>query len=193
MCHWDRCQQVTNSGCLFDLGWRLLSQFPPFRYFPNFSSLLKQTVKYRIYIWLVSPQVSCGDTCQIWMWFDESNMYFCETENFAYGEINEPSLSTPHPWPVVRCVWCKPVQIRTPLTDSRWQSTFAAMVLSLNLKLVLILIDHNARLSLFAGPLSCAGILNKKSVFIWCTTTIVSSLISFLIHRWFDIFPNIPK
>ena len=82
-----------------DQGWGLLSQFPPFRYFPNFSSLSKHTltVKYRIYIWQVSPQLSCGDTCQIWMWFDESNMYFCEIENFAYGEINERSFSNPHP------------------------------------------------------------------------------------------------
>ena len=24
-------------------------------------------------------------------------MYFCETENFAYGEINERSFSNPHP------------------------------------------------------------------------------------------------
>ena len=86
------------------LGWGLLSQFPPFRYFPNFSSLSKHTltVKYRIYIWQVSPQLSCGDTCQIWMWFDESNMYFCEIENFAYGEINERSFSNPHPRPVGR-------------------------------------------------------------------------------------------
>ena len=40
---------------------------------------------------------ACGDTCQIWMWFEESNMYFCEIENFAYGEINERSFSNPHP------------------------------------------------------------------------------------------------
>ena len=26
-------------------------------------------------------------------------MYFCEIENFAYGEINERSFSNPHPWP----------------------------------------------------------------------------------------------
>ena len=47
------------------LGWGLLSQFPPFRYFPNFSPLSKYTliVKYRVYIWQVSPQLSCGDTC----------------------------------------------------------------------------------------------------------------------------------
>ena len=48
----------------------------------------------------MSPQLSCGDTCQIWMWFEESNMYFCETEIFAYGEINERSFSNPHPWSV---------------------------------------------------------------------------------------------
>ena len=47
------------------LGWGLLSQFPPFRYFPKFSPLSKYTliVKYRVYIWQVSPQLSCGDTC----------------------------------------------------------------------------------------------------------------------------------
>ena len=82
-------------------GWGLLSQFPPFHYFPKFSSLPKHTltVKYRIYIWQVSPQLSCGDTCQIWMWFKESNMYFCEIENFAYRsrEINKRSFSNPDP------------------------------------------------------------------------------------------------
>ena len=28
-------------------------------------------------------------------------MYFCEIENFAYGEINEQSFSNPHPWTAV--------------------------------------------------------------------------------------------
>ena len=54
-------------------------------------------IEYHIYIWHASPQLSCGDICQIWMWFEESNMYFCHIENFAYGEINERSLSNPHP------------------------------------------------------------------------------------------------
>ena len=82
-----------------DVGWGLLSQFPLFRYFPNFSSLSKNTltVTYSVYIWQVLPQLSCGDTCQILMWFEESNMYFCKIENFAYGEINEQSFSNPHP------------------------------------------------------------------------------------------------
>ena len=40
---------------------------PRFRYFPNFSVLLKHTlpIEYRVCIWQVSPQLSCGGTCQI--------------------------------------------------------------------------------------------------------------------------------
>ena len=65
-----------------------------------FSALSKHTlaIEYHIYIWQVLPQLSCGDTCQIWMWLEESNMFFCHIENFAYGEINERSFSNPHPW-----------------------------------------------------------------------------------------------
>ena len=82
------------------LGWGLLSQFSPFRYFPHLPLLSKQTlgIEYHVYIWQVSPQLSCGETCQIWMWFRESNRYFCKIENFAYGEISERSFSNPHPW-----------------------------------------------------------------------------------------------
>ena len=55
-------------------------------------------IEYHVYIWRVSPQLSCGDTCQVWMCIEESNMYFCYIENFAYGEINERGFSNPHPW-----------------------------------------------------------------------------------------------
>ena len=86
------------------LGWGLLSQFPPFRYFPNFSALSKQTlaIEYHVYIWQVSPQLSWGDICQILMWFEKSYMYFCHIENFAYGENNERSFSNPQPG---QCQW----------------------------------------------------------------------------------------
>ena len=82
------------------LGWGLLSQIPLFCYFLNFSALSKHVlaIEYHVYIWQVLPQLSCGDTGQIWMWFEESNMYFCYVERFAYGEINEQSFSNPHPW-----------------------------------------------------------------------------------------------
>ena len=81
-------------------GWGLLSRFPPFRYFPNFSVLPKHTlsIEDHVYIWQVSPQLSCGDICQIWMWCEESNRYFSRIENFVYGEFNERSFSNPHPW-----------------------------------------------------------------------------------------------
>ena len=95
------------AGAIVGQVWGLLSQLPPFRYFPNFSALSKHTldIKYHVYIWQVSPQLSCGDTCQIWMWFKESNSYFCKTENFAYREINERRFSNPHPWCIVNHVY----------------------------------------------------------------------------------------
>ena len=48
--------------------------------------------KYHILIWQVSPQLSCGDTCQIWMWLNRSNKYFCKreisvTEKLSYGVL----------------------------------------------------------------------------------------------------------
>ena len=85
------------------LGRGLLSQFSPFCYFPNFSASPKYmlAIVYRVPIWQVLPQLSCGDTCQIWMWCKWSNRYFDRIENFAYGEINERSFSNPHPWDAV--------------------------------------------------------------------------------------------
>ena len=65
---WCVSKSETELTLLFsDLGWGLLSQFLPFRCFPNFSALSKHTltIEYHIYIWQVSPQLSCGDTCQI--------------------------------------------------------------------------------------------------------------------------------
>ena len=73
-----------------------------FRYFLNFSALSGDTwsIEYHVDIWQVSPQLSCGGTCQIYTWFKESKRYFCQIENFACGEINEWSFSnTPPPPP----------------------------------------------------------------------------------------------
>ena len=38
-------------------------------------------------------------------------MYFCEIENFAYGEINERSFSNPHPW----------TNVDKPLFEQLWR------------------------------------------------------------------------
>ena len=60
-------QEFSGAQPKVDLGWGLLSQFPPFRYFLKFSPLSKHTLatEYHVYIWQVSPQLSCGGTCQI--------------------------------------------------------------------------------------------------------------------------------
>ena len=41
----------------------------PGDYFPSFSALgiYVLAIEYHVYIWQVSPQLSCCDTCQIWM------------------------------------------------------------------------------------------------------------------------------
>ena len=59
-------------------GWGLLRQFSPFCYFPKFSEWSKQCLAawYHVHIWQVSPQLSCGDTWQIWMWLKVSILYF---------------------------------------------------------------------------------------------------------------------
>ena len=87
------------SGQRLGLDWGLQSQFPPFRYFFHIPSLSKQTlaIGYQVYIWQVSPQLSCSDTCQILMWSQESNRYtFCKIKNFADEEVNERSFCNPH-------------------------------------------------------------------------------------------------
>ena len=77
------------------MGWGLINQFPPFRYFPYFLPLSNHLlpIEYHIHISQMSPQLSCGGTCQIWMWFKESDS--CKTKNFPNGKISERSFSSP--------------------------------------------------------------------------------------------------
>ena len=108
-----------------DQGLGLLSQFSPFRYFPHFPLLSKQTLatEYHVYISQVSPQLGCGDICQIWMWFMESNRYFCKIENFAYGEISERSFSNPHPSTMTTSngnIFCVTCPLCGECTGHRW-------------------------------------------------------------------------
>ena len=53
------------------------ANFLRFRFliFPNVSSLSKHILpfEYHVHIWQVSPQLSCGDTRQMWKWFKETN------------------------------------------------------------------------------------------------------------------------
>ena len=54
-------------------------------------------IEYHGHIWQVSPQLSCVDICQIWMWYKEYHRYFGRIENLAHGEMNERSFSKPRP------------------------------------------------------------------------------------------------
>ena len=94
------CPLLRKNNC--ETGVGLLSQFPPFRYFPNFSESQKHTlaIEYRVHIWQVSPQLRCGGTCQIWMWLKWSNRCIYKIEYSAYGEIKERSFNNPHPWTI---------------------------------------------------------------------------------------------
>ena len=66
--------------------------------FTHFLALSKQilAIKYHAYIWQVSPQLSCGGTCQISMWFKWLKRYFCKIKKFVCGEINERSFRNPN-------------------------------------------------------------------------------------------------
>ena len=85
-----------------DKGWVLLSQFPPFSYvlifFLNYPEQWLST-GYHIHIWQLLLQFSWSDTSQIWMWFEEPNIYFCKTEDFHIRYLNECSFSKYNPWP----------------------------------------------------------------------------------------------
>ena len=64
--------------------------------FPIFH--LRQNNGYIVHIWQVLPQLSCGDTCRMWKWFELSNWYLCKIKKIPYREIDQRSFSNPHPW-----------------------------------------------------------------------------------------------
>ena len=80
-------------------GWGLLSQFPPFRYFPKFPALSKHTltIKYYVHIWQVSPQLSCGTPAKY-----ERDLkyvtYYCVKSKFSVTQkLTNGALVTPTP------------------------------------------------------------------------------------------------
>ena len=77
--------------------------------FPNVSEPSKHLLRteYYVHIWQVSAPLSCSGTCQIWMWFKESNRYFCNNNYVPNGEINERSSKPPSCslGAVTLCLW----------------------------------------------------------------------------------------
>ena len=54
--------------------------FPSFRFSRIIQHRQNIDIDHHVNIWQISPQLSCGDTCQIWMLFKESKRYFCKIE-----------------------------------------------------------------------------------------------------------------
>ena len=69
----------------------------------NFIDFLEATkhyllLIYHVYIWQMSPQLSCGDTCQISTWSQGPNIGPCiKSVKDIYKEINQQNFSNPHP------------------------------------------------------------------------------------------------
>ena len=50
-----------------------------------------------IRFWQMSPQLSCGDTCQIWTWYSIANDSFDISKNSENNGTEEIGLVTPTP------------------------------------------------------------------------------------------------
>ena len=63
-----------------------------------------------IHIWQVSPQLSCGDTCQIWMRYSLSNWYFDNILRLEkIKEMLEIGSEAPTSGIIIWCLFFSPV------------------------------------------------------------------------------------
>ena len=71
------CVVFKHAGWAY-LGWGLLKLRSLISPLAKFSILQKYLLYYlhHIHIWQVSPQLSCGNTCQIWTWYLIGNQCF---------------------------------------------------------------------------------------------------------------------
>ena len=84
---------------VWDLGWRLLK-------FHLLISPLQQISIYQnsrldalnhVHIWQMSPQLSCNDTCLLWMWYHTVNMCFGSAKILGNNGMEEIGSVTPTP------------------------------------------------------------------------------------------------
>ena len=81
------------------LGWGLLklrSSISPLAKFSILQKCLLHSLNH-IHIWQVSPQLSCGNTCQIWTSYSIANMYFGDVQILGKKRNGGNRLSNPHP------------------------------------------------------------------------------------------------
>ena len=64
--------------------------------FSEFFIIMKTHLSYfHVYIWQVLPQLSCGNTCQIWMWFKESKNTLARSNVLLNAKWTNGALVTP--------------------------------------------------------------------------------------------------
>ena len=102
---WDVLFVCKNKFLSIYLGWGLLklrSLISPWAKFSILQKYLLYSLNH-IHIWQMSPQLSCGDTCQIWTRYSIVNV--CFDNNGKYGKFRNGDnwLSNPHPCSLWHC------------------------------------------------------------------------------------------
>ena len=100
-------------------------QFSSFHYFLNFSALSNHPLatEHHVHIWQVSPQLSCGYTSQIWMWFKES-VSFTRLKILLTEKLTNGTLVTPTPDHLSYCTVSPPLRYRYELIITRSTQVF---------------------------------------------------------------------
>ena len=76
--------------------------------FPVFQN--KDKTSNHVHIWQVSPELNCGNTCQIWIWFDYYASAFRRWRHYVFGLPVRPSfrLSVQSlKYPLLTCTWVR--------------------------------------------------------------------------------------
>ena len=90
--------------------------------FSHFFWMIKNWIPrwYHVHIWQVSPQLSCGDTWQIWMWLKYLTYTFAKPKFPCNGEIDIRRFNNPHPGGMV---------VRSSYTMTSWHGNDSLCVL----------------------------------------------------------------
>ena len=72
-----------------------VQNFKMIKWLSNFSTSLDYTlaIEYDVYIWQVSPRVSCGDTCQIWLCFKDQKATFARSNTLLTEKLKSEALT----------------------------------------------------------------------------------------------------
>ena len=72
-----------------------VQNFKMIKWLSNFSTSLDYTlaIEYDVYIWHVSPRVSCGDSCQIWLCFKDQKATFARSNTLLTEKLKSEALT----------------------------------------------------------------------------------------------------